>query len=132
MSLTTSAKYVRFVLSSSRYAIIADFIIVFGVMMGVLLSNIPLVASLVLLSLCVVQLICSEILIKPLYGAIVFGIKQELHTENKKYKVKKIFFSARSIALIVVCDGDKLILWRDSITERDYRRLICFLRGSYD
>lgn len=101
-------------------------------MMGVLLSNIPLVASLVLLSLCVVQLIGSEILIKPLYGDVVFGTEQELHTENKKYKVKKIFFSARSIALIIVCDGDKLILWRDSVTERDYRRLICFLRGSYD
>ncbi|EFP98091.1 hypothetical protein VIBC2010_00605 [Vibrio caribbeanicus ATCC BAA-2122] len=100
--------------------------------MGVLLSNIPLVASLVLLSLCVVQLIGSEILIKPLHGGVIFGAEQELYTENKKYKVKKIFFSARSIALIIVCDGDKLILWRDSITERDYRRLICFLRGSYD
>ena len=132
MSLTTSVKYVRLVLSPSRYAIIADNVIVFVVMMGVLVSSLPLAASLVLLALCFAQLRSSEILVTPLYGDVIFSSEQELQTKDRKHKVKRIFFSVCGVGLVIVCDGYRLILWRDSATERDYRRLLFFLRGSYD
>ena len=94
------------------------------------MSSIPLAASLVLLSLCLTQLRSSEVLVHPLNGDVVFGSDHELQVKNRKYTVKKVFFSVRSVALVIICDRSKFILWRDSISERDYRRLLYFLRGS--
>lgn len=92
-------------------------------------SDIPLVVSLLLITLIVNQFLDHGFMVKTMRGAITIKSSQMLEHKRVAFRLRKVIFSLDRVALLLFVDqNQRFILWRDSFDEASYRRLILLLK----
>ncbi|EGA71906.1 hypothetical protein VISI1226_03109 [Vibrio sinaloensis DSM 21326] len=97
--------------------------------MIIILSTIPLTPSALLLAFVVNLFFRHGFLVEAMNGEIVLKSSQTLEYNQSVCKLRKVIFSVDSVALLlIVGNGQRLVLWRDSLDEASYRHLLVQLK----
>ena len=124
---TTEAKSVSLVPAASLHACIVQLLIGWVTIWAVLASGFSLTVSLSLIG-CFFTCLCeNSVLAKSITTPFRYLDSGRIEWLNGlKYQQVERFLTlhANWFLIIIFCDGERQILWRDSCTESAYRRLI--------
>ena len=127
--LTTSVKYVRLVASTSFIACQVNFTILILACSVFSASNLPLPLTLYLAA-CVYRHHClSGWLVNALKGNLIISNSGLGELNGREFMVKKKVMLLPALGLLLQFDsGERHILWRDSVSEKDYRLLLSMFK----
>ncbi|WP_277422218.1 protein YgfX [Vibrio sinaloensis] len=129
LSPITSVKSVRFYSGPSLLAKQVNILILVLACLIIILSTIPLTPSALLLAFVVNLFFRHGFLVEAMNGEIVLKSSQTLEYNQSVCKLRKVIFSVDSVALLlIVGNGQRLVLWRDSLDEASYRHLLVQLK----
>lgn len=71
-------------------------------------------------------------LASALHGDVTFLSAQEYQRDRALIPIKRVVFALSPIALLIVHnDNCRVLLWRDSLSEKQYRDLIVMLKREH-
>lgn len=128
LSLTISARFVNFFSTPSFKALIARLAFLQFAISALTTNAFPAVVSLLLLCFLLNLLVLHPIFPEPLYGVISITSTQiQIGQELYPYTNSDVSFRAWLI-IFKLASGKRMCLWRDSVSENDYRSLLVMLR----
>ncbi|WP_176288656.1 protein YgfX [Vibrio sp. JPW-9-11-11] len=132
MSLITSAKCVRFVLTPSKHANQANGIFSVLACLATMYSPLPIIAYTVLLPL-IVKLHQHQIWLAPaLQGEVTFVSPRQIETLHGTYQIKAVLFPLMSWAIVLILhNNQRILLWRDSLSDASYRQIVVLLKREH-
>ncbi|KJY85456.1 hypothetical protein TW81_00270 [Vibrio galatheae] len=96
------------------------------------LSSIPLPASCYLFYLLAKRIAANDILLPSLQGEVEFSGAAECKTALGAFKISKVNFVVMAFGLLITkADKTRVILWRDSLAEANYRHLLVVLKREH-
>jgi hypothetical protein len=132
LSLTTSAKCVNLSLTPSIIAIQANALTLVLAFLVITFSTLPLAASFYLLLLLYKQARSAPVLIESLQDNVSFASATQYESDSGRYRVDKVLFTLLPIGLVIIHqDKQKVMLWRDSVSEEKYRELVVMLKREH-
>ncbi|WP_244230774.1 protein YgfX [Vibrio ouci] len=132
MSLITSVKCARFRLTHSYLSLLANYLILVLASSFVILSDLPLVAVFPSIYLLMTVTIKSGFFASALLGDVTFLSAQEYQLDRSLIPIKRVVFALSPAALLIVHDDNsRVLLWRDSMSEKQYRDLIVMLKREH-
>ncbi|WCP66666.1 protein YgfX [Vibrio tubiashii] len=98
----------------------------------VVLSSIPLVASLVLIVVLIKSALTNDILLPSMQGEVEFTSPTTYKTAQGTERIRSVNFIGVAFGLLITRqDKKRFILWRDSMPEEDYRHLVVILKREH-
>ncbi|XHY21694.1 hypothetical protein ViNHUV68_24300 [Vibrio sp. NH-UV-68] len=95
-------------------------------------SQLPLVATTLLLPLVIKYTLHLSWFTTPLTGEVTFISPREYQTEQGTYVIKAVLFPLMSFGLLIVlANNQRVLLWRDSMPESSYRQLVVMLKREH-
>jgi hypothetical protein len=71
-------------------------------------------------------------LLAPIQGDIEFTSPYLYQIQNQNHAIRKVIFSFAALGLLIVHqDKSRMILWRDSLSEGEYRKLVVWLKREH-
>ncbi|MDC5807757.1 hypothetical protein OPW36_06890 [Vibrio europaeus] len=132
LSRTTSVKCARFYLSPSYTATMTSILVMMLVFLIVVLSSIPLVASLALIAMLVKSALVGDVLLPSMQGEVEFTSSSTYKTAQGNERIRSVNFIGMALGLLITRqDKTRFILWRDSMPEEDYRHLVVILKREH-
>lgn len=133
LSPITSAKSVRLFAHHSFKARIANLLILMFAVCVCVISPLPLSPSLYLLGLVISQALRGPLIPQPIFGLFSVTQSGELMRFNSvPFSTKVLFAYAPVFIVFSGKNGKSCSLWRDSLTDKEYRNLLVYLRYSQD
>ncbi|OIQ24314.1 protein YgfX [uncultured Vibrio sp.] len=130
MSHTTSQRFVNASVNPSFNASAINFSLLLLMVMFLINSSLSLFASSALILFSLMVFHRYRFLPEPLLGAITISREGALEYQGKKHLIQCASFNTAFIGVILTCaDNRRLMLWRDSVTDDEYRRLLVQLRS---
>jgi len=132
LSLITSVKCARFHLTRSYLSLLANYFILVLASSFILLSDLPLVAVFPSIYLLMTVTIKSGFFASALLGDVTFLSAQEYQLDRSLIPIKRVVFTLSPAALLIIHDDNsRVLLWRDSLSEKQYRDLIVMLKREH-
>ncbi|MEZ9229698.1 protein YgfX [Vibrio amylolyticus] len=130
MSHITSLRFVNASASTSFYATAINFSLLTLMVVFLVSASLPLLVSSSLIALSLIIFHRYRFLPEPMVGAIVISDEGVLDYQGSQCLVKFSSFNTAYIGVILtLTDNRRLILWRDSVTDDEYRKLLVQLRS---
>ncbi|MGD8115881.1 hypothetical protein [Vibrio sp. TRT 29B02] len=93
------------------------------------LSTLPLAPSFLLLFVLFKHAKAEPLLIKSLRDEVSFFSATQYQSTRGRHKIKKVMFTFLPIGLVIIHrNEERVMLWRDSVTEAKYRELVVMLK----
>lgn len=74
----------------------------------------------------------SGFLASALHGEVTFLSAQEYQLGHSLITIKQVIFALSPVVLLVIHDDNsRTLLWRDSLSEKQYRELIVMLKREH-
>lgn len=132
LSLITSVKCARFRLTRSYLSLLANYFILVLASSFIILSDLPLVALFPCLYLLTTVTVKSGFLASALLGDVTFLSAQEYQLGGSLIPIKRVIFALSPVVLLIIHDDNsRVLLWRDSLSENQYRDLIVMLKREH-
>ncbi|MDP5253946.1 MULTISPECIES: protein YgfX [unclassified Vibrio] len=132
------AKSVNLQVEYSSQAGWANVIVCLMLAHALVVCDLPLLATLILLSIIAQSLSEHRLLPKPFDGHLrvqggrLVRIRQKSDSSATVFTLLNAYLGLRYFLLVLVLsDGKTCYLWRDSCSDEQYRRLILFLKQSF-
>ncbi|WP_428809365.1 protein YgfX [Vibrio lamellibrachiae] len=130
MSHITSQRFVSTSAKPSIYSRIINITLLLLMVWFLVVSSLPLVVTPILLISLFILFFQSGFLPASLTGA--FGITDEgiLEYQNEKYPLSHVVLNITFIGVIIcLSDKQRFFLWRDSVPDDEYRKLLVKMRA---
>ena len=132
LSLITSVKCVRAYLTRSYLSLLANSFILVLASSFIILSDLPLPAVFPCLYLLLSVAVKSGFFTSSLLGEVTFLSANEYQRDNSRIIIKHVVFALSPIALLITHDDNsRVLLWRDSLNDKQYRDLIVMLKREH-
>lgn len=132
LSPTTSAKCVRLFLTNSTFARLANILFLILVSVLIVVSELPLIVTLPLLAFAVYVLSHRDCFAQALTGDVKFHSRSEFESSGVRYSIKTVLFLLMPMVLVIVRqDNRRVLLWRDSLSDNQYRQLVVMLKREH-
>ncbi|RTZ15937.1 hypothetical protein EJ063_09135 [Vibrio aquaticus] len=129
LSPTTSAKCVRLFLTQSYFARLANIFLFILASSLVLLSELPLAAAIPLIAIVFQLSIHQGVFAQALVGDVQFHSCSSYEFGDERYSIKTVLFLLMPVVLVIVTqDNRRVLLWRDSLPDDQYRQLVVMLK----
>lgn len=93
------------------------------------LSTLPLAPTFLLLFVLFKHVNAEPLLIKSLRDEVSFVSATQYQSTRGRHKIKKVMFTLLPIGLVIIHrNEERVMLWRDSVTEAKYRELVVMLK----
>ena len=129
LSHTTSARFVKLQLNPSYSALFAKGTIFGCLLFFIVLSSIPLAASLYCLALMIRLFRYNHVILNSAHGRFDYKEDGDIRLNDRTYRLKSVdrIWAQFFIKLQFEC-GYSVLLWRDSCCEREYRHFLANLQ----
>ncbi|MEZ8948882.1 MULTISPECIES: protein YgfX [unclassified Vibrio] len=129
LSHTTSARFVKLQLNPSYSALFAKGTIFGCLLFFIVLSSIPLAASLYCLALMIRLFRNNHVILNSVYGRFDYREDGDIRLNDRTYRLKSVdkIWAQFFVKLQFEC-GHSVLLWRDSCCEREYRHFLANLQ----
>ncbi|WP_353505332.1 protein YgfX [Vibrio sp. SCSIO 43135] len=129
MSLTTLARCANLNLAHSSYAHFANTVVLVFAMWALIVSPIPLVITLYLALIVAALYLKGGFFPAPLKGKLTVKPGNILEVNNQSNSIRHAQLAYSWLAILITySDGKRYCLWRDSLCEADYRRVVAELK----
>ncbi|WP_373417278.1 protein YgfX [Vibrio sp. D449a] len=126
----TSARFVKFKLSPSYYALFAKGATLWCLLFFVTISNIPLIATLYIFALLFWLLRDNNVGWSVAVGILELNDNHELLINGERRLVQSSDTVWHSLFVVLKFkQGEPLMIWRDSCRDEDYRQLLVWLKN---
>ncbi|WP_331250767.1 protein YgfX [Vibrio coralliirubri] len=129
LSHTTSARFVKLQLNPSYSALLAKGTIFGCLLFFIILSSIPLAASLYCLAIMIRLFRNNHVILNNAYGRFDYKEDGDIRLNDRTYRLKSVdrIWAQFFVKLQFEC-GYSVLLWRDSCCEREYRHFLANLQ----
>ncbi|MEZ8035719.1 MULTISPECIES: protein YgfX [Vibrio] len=129
LSHTTSARFVKLQLNPSYSALFAKGTIFGCLLFFIVLSSIPLAASLYCLALMIRLFRNNHVTLNSAHGKFDYKEDGDIRLNDRTYRLKSVdkIWAQFFVKLQFEC-GHSVLLWRDSCCEHEYRHFLANLQ----
>lgn len=132
LSPIISVKSAKTELAYSNLALQANIIVMVLACVVIILSDLPLLASALVIYLLIRYVGRGSLLVPAMRGELILASDGSLTFCQERLAVRKIVFTLDELCLLLLLkDGRRFLLWRDSMSDSQYRHIVATLKKEH-